>query len=633
MDLAALFSSECSPVENLVAIRAHTLDIFPYAIAALASFAFLELAGRLVERRDGTRRLWWLVGGAIVMGGGIWSAHFVTMSSHMEPVTGTYDPIAAGIAAIPAMLATGLALRVLVHPAAMIPRALVAGTVMGLGIGATYYGAVAALRPGVLIRYDLLLLCASFVAPVALTIAAFLVRFRPNHSGSQRATAIQHFASPLLLAVAIGGVHLFLMNAMCITDGDLHAPPGIPSGAFATIVIGVAIFALTAGIGTLVFEHLQQSAASFRVLFEKNPDAMWVHHRDTLRIFEANEAARNAYGYTTAEFRKLTIFDLLPAEDRPRLKQFVTTIVDDDGVAHDRGVWRHVMKDGSITENKITSASIGFRRQRARLVVAKDITRQRRAEVQLAQAEASLRQSQKLEALGKLTGGIAHDFNNILAIIMAKLEVLADELSPDSPHQRKITTAITAAERGADVVSRLMMVARQRPLEPTEMAIDVLLHDLARLLSSVVPSHIRFRLDVDEGLPRCRLDRSGFETAILNLAVNARDAMPEGGELHVAASRRVLTPADVEPRPHLRAGAWIEIAVRDTGAGMTPDVQAHIFEPFFTTKDEGQGTGLGLAMVYGFVHQSGGFMSVDSAVGRGTTFLLYLPVIETALRN
>jgi PAS domain S-box-containing protein len=279
---------------------------------------------------------------------------------------------------------------------------------------------------------------------------------------------------------------------------------------------------------------------------------------------------------------------------------------------------RWVASDGRVVP--ISWKGLWSETDRHFFFIGRDITEQ------LA-AEERQRQSQRLEAIGQLTGGIAHDFNNILSIMMMKMENGLEELPADSPCRPTLASALAAGARGADLVSRLMTFARRRPLEPTETATGALLEELSGLIRTAISRRIPLSLDVAGDLRPCRIDRTGLETAILNLAVNARDAMPDGGELHIGARNRTITSVEADARPDLRAGRWIEISVRDTGTGMPPDVQARVFEPFFTTKGEGKGTGLGLAMVHGFVHQSGGFLTLRSAVGRGTTFSLYLPAV------
>ncbi len=271
------------------------------------------------------------------------------------------------------------------------------------------------------------------------------------------------------------------------------------------------------------------------------------------------------------------------------------------------------------------AAVIFDRRVRLEIAMRKEaMAKEQRASEQLLHAR-------KLEAVGQLTGGIAHDFNNILSIITIKLEAVDDELPAESPLHRKIVSAQDAAKRGADLVARLMTFARRRQHTLAETDIGILLNSLSGLLSAAVPRTIQVGMSVPETLHTCVIDRSELDTALLNLVVNARDAMPSGGQIQVSACNRYLKAGDPLLPAGLRPGDWVEIAVRDSGTGMPPEIQARIFEPFFTTKGDGKGTGLGLAMVHGFTYQSGGFLTVDSALGKGTTFSLYLPATDRTL--
>ncbi|HEX2889442.1 ATP-binding protein [Vineibacter terrae] len=388
------------------------------------------------------------------------------------------------------------------------------------------------------------------------------------------------------------------------------------------------------GVGTditaqrLAEQRLKDSETSFRFLFEKNPNPMYLFEQDGLRIVAVNEAACQLYGYSVAEFEALTLFDLRPEADKELLRQHLAVVDWTKRRAARR--WRHQKKDGVVMEVVANTEPTRFNGRACHLVQIRDLTQQLRAEARLAEAEATLHQKQKLEALGQLTGGIAHDFNNILAVVVGNIELAADDLPADAPQHRPLAAAVAACERGADLVTRLLTFARRRPLEPREMEVGPLLDEIAELVRTAVSPHVFLSLEKSDALGLCRIDRSGLEAAILNLAFNARDAMPDGGQLRLAARIVHVSDEDVRARPVLKAGDWIEIAISDTGVGMASDVRSKVFEPFFTTKSEGKGTGLGLPMVHGFVHQSGGFLTLDTAPGRGTTFKLYLPAVTSA---
>jgi signal transduction histidine kinase len=258
---------------------------------------------------------------------------------------------------------------------------------------------------------------------------------------------------------------------------------------------------------------------------------------------------------------------------------------------------------------------------------ALDEARERRRNLEL---EELLRQAQKMEAVGQLTGGIAHDFNNILTIMMASAELVAMGLRPDQGELREDLQALVhAGERGKEMIRKLLGFSRRQPLEPRPLDVNLVVGGVADTLKRLLPATITVQRELQRGLPAMRADAGSIEQMVLNLATNARDAMPEGGTLTISTA---AAPAD-DPALARRGetgGRYIRIAVRDTGAGMPPEVVEHIFEPFFTTKPEGKGTGLGMAMIYGLAQQQKGFVEVTSAVGQGTVVALYLPVAAEA---
>jgi PAS domain S-box-containing protein len=234
-----------------------------------------------------------------------------------------------------------------------------------------------------------------------------------------------------------------------------------------------------------------------------------------------------------------------------------------------------------------------------------------------------IRQLQKMEALGQLTGGIAHDFNNLLTAILGGLEVTRRRIE-DPRSLRLIDSSISAAQRGAKLIAQLMAFARKQNLEVEHLALNALVQDLKELLGRSLGATVRLDYDLAADVWPVMADANQVQIALLNLAVNARDAMPEGGTLHIVTGNLTVAVAEAE----LAAGDYAVLSVQDTGCGMSEEIQARLFEPFFTTKEVGKGTGLGLAQVYGFVRQSGGGVRVQSKVGEGSTITILLPRAE-----
>jgi len=256
-------------------------------------------------------------------------------------------------------------------------------------------------------------------------------------------------------------------------------------------------------------------------------------------------------------------------------------------------------------------------------VIAEDVSRQRGVENRL-------RHVQKMEAIGRLAGGIAHDFNNVLGVIAGYSEMLLDKLSNDSHLTALVTHVLKATERGASLTRQLLAFSRQQVLEPRVINIQQHIKGIEGLLRRVLGEDVRLTVDAGDSPSHLRADPAQLEQVIMNLVVNARDAMPGGGSLTIEISRACLDSDYCKHSPDTRPGSYVCIAVTDTGCGMSLEVLSRVFEPFFTTKESGKGTGLGLATVYGIVKQSGGHITAYSEVGHGTTFKVYLPLTEEA---
>jgi two-component system, cell cycle sensor histidine kinase and response regulator CckA len=241
------------------------------------------------------------------------------------------------------------------------------------------------------------------------------------------------------------------------------------------------------------------------------------------------------------------------------------------------------------------------------------------------QSARNLQQAQKMEAIGQLTGGLAHDFNNLLTVVIGNLQLLEGKLEGDERSTRRLLEAVDAARKGSDLTRQMLAFARKQALEPVEVKINDLVTGISPLLSRTIGETIELKVDAMAGDPKALIDASQLESAVLNLAINARDAMPKGGLLTIETQPVYLDQSYAEKHPEVTPGHYVMVAVSDTGSGISPEVLEKVFQPFFTTKETGKGSGLGLAMVYGFIKQSGGHISIYSEVGHGTAIKMYLP--------
>lgn len=370
-------------------------------------------------------------------------------------------------------------------------------------------------------------------------------------------------------------------------------------------------------------EALRRSEQQFSLLVQGVTDYAIYMLDPTGLITSWNSGAQHIKGYTEEEVIG-THFSRFytPEEQETRIPEKALAIAREKGRYEQEG-WR-VRKDGSrFCAHAIIDA---IRDENGALVgfakVTRDITEQRAASEALQKANAALFQSQKMEALGKLTGGVAHDFNNLLGVISSGIDMLQLQSRGDS---RTLDSMRRAVERGAELTQHLLAFSRQQPLQSKKCDLNELITGFESVLRRAGNSSIRFELQLQEGLPPSLIDATRFQTTLLNLVINARDAMPEGGNLTITTCGVQLADQEIGTLP---AGHYTKVVVEDTGCGMTPDVVARVFEPFFTTKEIGKGTGLGLSQVYGFITQSGGDIVVSSTPGKGTRFAMYLPTVE-----
>ena len=365
-------------------------------------------------------------------------------------------------------------------------------------------------------------------------------------------------------------------------------------------------------------EDLRKSESMLLLLFERNPLPIWLYERETLKFIRANQAALELYGYSREEFENMTILEIRPESQRQLVVEHLRGL---EANQEEHEFWLHQTKGGRVFEVEIISHELTYAGKRVRLVVAQDISERRQLELQL-------RQAQKMEAVGRLAGGVAHDFNNLLMVIKGHTELLLNVLPPAEQIARKIEQIDRSADRATALTRQLLAFSRRQVLQPQIINLNSIVHEMGKLLPRLIGEDLELLIRTDDHLGTVRADASQMEQVIMNLAVNARDAMPNGGKLVIETANLDLEPSYTSMHPLMKPGPYIRLAVTDNGTGMDAETQSHIFEPFFTTKDKGKGTGLGLATVYGIVKQSGGFIWVYSELGKGTSFKIYLPRLD-----
>jgi PAS domain S-box-containing protein len=370
-------------------------------------------------------------------------------------------------------------------------------------------------------------------------------------------------------------------------------------------------------------EALRESQARYRTLFEAAPYAALVTDRDTLRVLAANDAAVSLYGGTREELLAKTADEFYLPQDRPsmtvRRHEFSS-----DVTSAVQGV-RHLRHDGSLMSVEMTVRLIEYQHKAAALTIVTDVGARIRMEQGREAAEEQLRQAQKMEVVGQLTGGVAHDFNNLLTVILANADEVQEEEGLDPRIKARLEQIAKAVLRASELTSQLLAFSRKQALNPKATDLNELVAMTGKLLRRTLGGHIDLVVDLAADLWTVNIDRAQLETALINLCVNARDATPGGGRMLIQ-SRNIGYEAGIAPETaDIEDRDYVKLSVTDTGTGMPPDVLAKVFEPFFTTKDVGKGSGLGLSMVYGFIKQSGGAITIESEVGQGTTVNLYLP--------
>jgi PAS domain S-box-containing protein len=363
-------------------------------------------------------------------------------------------------------------------------------------------------------------------------------------------------------------------------------------------------------------QELREGEHRLRIVL--NSDFLPIMFHSEGVILDANDAAERLLGYSREELMQRDLFDLIVAEDRGRARAYAA--------AHSQYPYELIWecKDGSLVSLDVEARDILFDDLPSRVVFMRDATERHRAEAEQQNVEAQLRQAQKIEALGQLASGVAHNFNNLLTAIVGYAELLLAKLPEDSDLYADADEIRRAAGRAKEVTRALLVFSRNEPGRRQILDLNEIITGIETLLRQLIPSNIEITIVLAPNLHAVKGDPSQFEQVVVNLAVNARDAMPNGGRLVLETSE--LNFQESASHAALAPGRYISLSVRDTGTGMDSKTRERIFEPFFTTKGPEQGTGLGLSTVFGVIEEAGGRVLVESVPNQGTTFRIYLPM-------
>jgi len=428
------------------------------------------------------------------------------------------------------------------------------------------------------------------------------------------------------LIVIVSGLALTLSLQMLGSPQTGNAPPPIMSW-LPLIVASLVIL----GIGWWLLGSCHQpeedSAQRLRALLEAAPDACIVCRQDRT-ILMANDQAARLFGYESSLLRNQSIEKLVPNW----LRGTDASGPNPSPTSTPSGSWRLGLdgnlvgrrRDGSEIPIEISVSPLEHAGQRYVVSFIRNISERKKLEDRV-------RHSQKLEAVGRLAGGVAHDFNNILTAIIGYSDLLMGSVPQGDPVRDGLLEIKKAGDRAAALTQQLLAFSRKQMLQPTVIDLNALIQETQKMLRRLIPEDIEMQLQLDPQTRPVRADAAQTQQVLLNLVLNARDAMPQGGKLTIQTANTDLSSSYARKHTEVRAGPYAVLSVSDTGCGMDEATQARVFEPFFTTKVQGKGTGLGLATVYGIVKQSGGHIEISSAPGQGSVFRVYLPIAEEAV--
>jgi PAS domain S-box-containing protein len=600
------------------------LVVLAILIAIVASYTALDLASRIRVSATRAGGLAWLATAAFAMGGGIWSMHFVAMLAFSMPgMEASYDVGLTILSMLLAVFVTGVGFAVVGRYGHGWPTLVLSGLFMGTGIAGMHYTGMEAMRMPASLSYDPAWVVISVMIAVIAAIVALWLAFR-------RTGFLQKAIASVLMGFAVSGMHFAGMRAASYgahVMGTAAEPHGFNQAGLALTVAGTTFFILALALVASIFDRrfaliaeneamaLRQSEEQFRSLYRRTP--LPLHSLDhEARLTEVSDSWLHLINRRRDDVLGSTFCAFMTEQSQAKWRQEWPRLLSDGQLLDTE--YQLVAKDGS-TVDVLASSRVERKADGSFLSVLGglvDVTARKRV-------EAALRQAQKMDAVGQLTGGVAHDFNNLLAVVLGSLDMLTKRVDEDPKTQRLLDAARESARRGAALTQRMLSFARQQALNPEPVDVAALVKGIEDLLQRSLGPLVRIDTQFSAGPLVAHVDGHQLELALLNLVVNARDAMGDVGVVLICAERHAVREGEADPLP---AGDYIRLAVKDSGEGMDEQTLARAREPFFTTKGISKGTGLGLSMVHGFAEQSGGALLLRSRRGVGTTAEILLPV-------
>lgn len=432
-----------------------------------------------------------------------------------------------------------------------------------------------------------------------------------------------------LLATAIIITLLLTAGIISFAIPAFHASsqhPDLPSDHILRSLVGlVLLFDLYSIYQQLQIQKMRQQLLMreelFRLISENAADMIAVVDNKGNRLYNSPSYER-ILGYTSEELRQTPAFEQIHPDDRERVSSAAAS-------AQRSGTGQPIqyrMRDKTGQWRVLESTASAVRNENGDveklIIVNRDVSDRRLLERQLLQA-------QKMEAIGRLSGGVAHDFNNLLGVIIGYAEVLEEESAASDTHRESVDQILKAGRQAASLIRQLLAFSRQQVLEPKTVDVNAVVHDTEKMLHRLIGEDIELVTRLDSAVSKIKVDQGQLEQALVNMAVNARDAMPNGGQLRIETENFEMDELAAGKYQYpVLVGSYVRLTISDDGVGMNSETLARAFEPFFTTKEKGKGTGLGLAMVYGFVKQSGGYIDLTSELGTGTCIRIYLPQVD-----